>query len=171
MRAWALFFQSAQRIGVDDRHGLPVVDLIDQGAPWFVIVGTALVERLLRSVPDCELVLLVRDGQRTSAARRTDREIFNEEINIARIADEGHASFLALGAEGKFDVIARINGGGISGQAGAIRLGLTRALIEYDEELRRPLRKAGYVTRDAREVERKKVGLHKARKRPQFSKR
>jgi small subunit ribosomal protein S9 len=70
-----------------------------------------------------------------------------------------------------FDIWATVKGGGISGQAGAIRLGVTRALIEYDEELRRPLRKAGYVTRDAREVERKKVGLHKARKATQYSKR
>jgi small subunit ribosomal protein S9 len=70
-----------------------------------------------------------------------------------------------------FDISATVSGGGISGQAGAIRLGVTRALIEYDEELRRPLRKAGYVTRDAREVERKKVGLHKARKATQYSKR
>jgi len=70
-----------------------------------------------------------------------------------------------------FNINATVSGGGISGQAGAIRLGLTRALIEYDEELRRPLRKAGYVTRDAREVERKKVGLHKARKATQYSKR
>ena len=70
-----------------------------------------------------------------------------------------------------FDIKATVTGGGISGQAGAIRLGLTRALIEYDEELRKPLRKAGYVTRDAREVERKKVGLHKARKATQYSKR
>jgi small subunit ribosomal protein S9 len=71
----------------------------------------------------------------------------------------------------KFDIRATVKGGGISGQAGAIWHGLTRALIEYDEELRRPLRKAGYVTRDAREVERKKVGLHKARKATQYSKR
>jgi small subunit ribosomal protein S9 len=71
----------------------------------------------------------------------------------------------------KFDIWATVKGGGISGQAGAIRLGLTRALMEYDEELRAPLRKAGYVTRDAREVERKKVGLHKARKATQYSKR
>ena len=70
-----------------------------------------------------------------------------------------------------FDIKATVSGGGISGQAGAIRLGLTRALMEYDEELRKPLRKAGYVTRDAREVERKKVGLHKARKATQYSKR
>jgi small subunit ribosomal protein S9 len=72
---------------------------------------------------------------------------------------------------GQFDVNATVIGGGISGQAGAIRLGLTRALIEYDEQNRRPLRKAGYVTRDAREVERKKVGLHKARRATQYSKR
>ncbi|MGD2129620.1 MAG: 30S ribosomal protein S9 [Lysobacterales bacterium] len=71
----------------------------------------------------------------------------------------------------QFDINATVTGGGISGQAGAIRLGLTRALMEYDEELRKPLRKAGYVTRDAREVERKKVGLHKARKATQYSKR
>jgi small subunit ribosomal protein S9 len=71
----------------------------------------------------------------------------------------------------KFDIRATVKGGGSFGQAGAIRHGLTRALMEYDEELRQPLRAAGYVTRDSRAVERKKVGLHKARKRPQFSKR
>jgi small subunit ribosomal protein S9 len=73
--------------------------------------------------------------------------------------------------EGKFDVNVVVKGGGPSGQAGAIRHGLTRALMEYDETLRGALRKAGYVTRDSRVVERKKVGLHKARKRPQYSKR
>jgi small subunit ribosomal protein S9 len=72
---------------------------------------------------------------------------------------------------GKFDVTVTVSGGGSFGQAGAIRHGLTRALMEYDEELRSALRKAGYVTRDSREVERKKVGLRKARKRPQYSKR
>ena len=71
----------------------------------------------------------------------------------------------------KFDIYVTVSGGGISGQAGAIRHGITRALMEYDETLRGALRKAGYVTRDAREVERKKVGLRKARKRPQYSKR
>ena len=71
----------------------------------------------------------------------------------------------------KFDIMVNVNGGGITGQAGAIRHGITRALIEYDEALRSPLRKAGFVTRDARQVERKKIGLHKARKRPQYSKR
>ena len=72
---------------------------------------------------------------------------------------------------GKFDIYVTVSGGGISGQAGAIRHGLTRALMQYDESFRPALRKAGYVTRDARAVERKKVGLHKARKRPQYSKR
>lgn len=71
----------------------------------------------------------------------------------------------------KFDIKITVRGGGSFGQAGAIRHGLTRALIDYDENLRPTLRGAGYVTRDAREVERKKVGLRKARKRPQFSKR
>jgi len=73
--------------------------------------------------------------------------------------------------EGKLDINVNVSGGGISGQAGAIRHGITRALMQYDEELRLPLRRAGFVTRDARKVERKKFGLHKARKAPQFSKR
>ncbi|NND69324.1 MAG: 30S ribosomal protein S9 [Halioglobus sp.] len=71
----------------------------------------------------------------------------------------------------KFDVNVTVAGGGSFGQAGAIRHGITRALMDYDESLRGSLRAAGYVTRDAREVERKKVGLRKARKRPQYSKR
>ena len=71
----------------------------------------------------------------------------------------------------KFDIRVTVKGGGTTGQAGAIRHGLTRALMQYDESLRPPLRKAGFVTRDAREVERKKVGLRKARRATQFSKR
>ena len=71
----------------------------------------------------------------------------------------------------KFDVKISVTGGGSFGQAGAIRHGIARALVKYDENLRPSLRKAGFLTRDARQVERKKVGLHKARKRPQFSKR
>jgi len=72
---------------------------------------------------------------------------------------------------GDFDINATVRGGGTTGQAGALRHGIARALISYDETFRGPLRRAGYVTRDAREVERKKIGLHKARKRPQYSKR
>ncbi len=70
-----------------------------------------------------------------------------------------------------FDILVTVSGGGESGQAGAIRHGITRALVDYDEGLKPALRKAGLVTRDAREVERKKVGLKKSRRRPQFSKR
>lgn len=76
-----------------------------------------------------------------------------------------------IGMSDKFDVLVNVDGGGNSGQAGAIRHGITRALVEYDETLKSSLRKAGFVTRDAREVERKKVGLRKARRAVQFSKR
>ncbi len=76
-----------------------------------------------------------------------------------------------LGMVNSFDIKANVTGGGQSGQAGAIQLGISRALLNYDEANRAALRKGGFLTRDAREVERKKVGLHKARKRPQYSKR
>jgi small subunit ribosomal protein S9 len=79
--------------------------------------------------------------------------------------------FVVLDMLDKFDVRVNVDGGGPSGQAGAIRHGISRALMDYDATLRPVLRKAGFVTRDAREVERKKVGLHGARRRPQFSKR
>ncbi|MEK7990530.1 MAG: 30S ribosomal protein S9 [Thiotrichaceae bacterium] len=90
--------------------------------------------------------------------RKTARMIVRQPLDVSDMHD-------------RFDVYVTVEGGGTTGQAGAIRHGLTRALIEYDESLRSPLRKAGFVTRDSREVERKKVGLHKARKRPQYSKR
>ncbi|MFP8967112.1 30S ribosomal protein S9 [Pokkaliibacter sp. CJK22405] len=90
--------------------------------------------------------------------RETARMVVRQPLELAEATD-------------KFDVVITVAGGGNSGQAGAIRHGITRALIQFSEELRSPLRKAGYVTRDAREVERKKVGLRKARKRPQYSKR
>ncbi len=81
------------------------------------------------------------------------------------------ASLTLVEMEKHFDVIARLHGGGVTGQAGALRHGIARALLEADPELRGPLKKAGFLTRDAREVERKKAGLKKARRRPQFSKR
>ncbi|MDD2769965.1 MAG: 30S ribosomal protein S9 [Methylococcus sp.] len=90
--------------------------------------------------------------------RKTDRMIVMQALEAVEMTD-------------KLDVNVKVVGGGPSGQAGAIRHGLSRALIELDEAMRPTLRKAGYVTRDAREVERKKVGLHKARRRPQYSKR
>ena len=79
--------------------------------------------------------------------------------------------FKAAGVEGRFDVRARIHGGGETGQAGALRHGIARALVEADPNLRTVLKREGFLTRDARVVERKKAGLHKARKAPQFSKR
>ena len=75
------------------------------------------------------------------------------------------------GADGTYDLRVRVHGGGVSGQAGAVRHGIARALVEADPELRVSLKRQGYLTRDARQVERKKAGLHKARKAPQFSKR
>jgi small subunit ribosomal protein S9 len=75
------------------------------------------------------------------------------------------------GAEGTYDLRVRVHGGGVSGQAGAVRHGIARALVEADPDLRVPLKREGFLTRDARQVERKKAGLHKARKAPQFSKR
>ncbi len=77
----------------------------------------------------------------------------------------------AAGVEGKFDLVVRVGGGGVSGQAGAIRHGLSRALLQYDENLRPVLKKAGFLTRDPRMKERKKYGLKAARRAPQFSKR
>ncbi|HWB73108.1 MAG TPA: 30S ribosomal protein S9 [Egibacteraceae bacterium] len=79
--------------------------------------------------------------------------------------------FRVTDSEGRFDVVARIHGGGVSGQAGALRHGIARALEAEDPDWRRPLKKAGLLTRDARETERKKYGLKKARKAPQYSKR
>lgn len=94
----------------------------------------------------------------TYFGRQVARMIVRQPLEVAEMVD-------------KFDINISVSGGGSFGQAGAIRHGITRALLEYDENLRTPLRAAGFVTRDAREVERKKVGLRKARKRPQFSKR
>ena len=90
--------------------------------------------------------------------RKTGRMIVRQPLELVQMVD-------------RFDINVLVDGGGITGQAGAIRHGITRALIKYDETLRKPLRAAGFVTRDAREVERKKVGRKKARRGPQFSKR
>src|SRR5919198_4530581 len=81
------------------------------------------------------------------------------------------APLKVAGLEGRYDIRVRVHGGGPSGQAGAVRHGIARALVEANPELRVPLKREGYLTRDARQVERKKAGLHKARKAPQFSKR
>ena len=91
-------------------------------------------------------------------SRETGRMIVRQPLVLTNFVDS-------------FDILVNVTGGGESGQAGAVRHGITRALIDYDAELKSPLKKAGLVTRDAREVERKKVGFHKARRRKQFSKR
>jgi len=90
--------------------------------------------------------------------RETARMIARQPLEVTELGDN-------------FDIHATVSGGGTTGQAGALRLGLARALTEYDENLRGELRKAGFLTRDARAVERKKIGLHKARKATQYSKR
>ncbi len=90
--------------------------------------------------------------------RETARMVVRQPLETANMTDS-------------FDITVTVRGGGGTGQAGAIRHGITRALMKYDSELRAPVRRAGFVTRDARSVERKKVGLHKARRAPQFSKR
>ena len=90
--------------------------------------------------------------------RETGRMIVRQPLELVQMAD-------------RVDITAQVVGGGITGQAGAIRHGIARALMQYDETLRSPLRQAGFVTRDAREVERKKVGRRKARRGPQYSKR
>jgi len=90
--------------------------------------------------------------------RETARMVVKQPLELTKLGD-------------RFDVLVTVEGGGITGQSGAIRLGLSRALVEYDENLKSDLRKAGFLTRDAREVERKKVGLHKARRATQYSKR
>jgi small subunit ribosomal protein S9 len=90
--------------------------------------------------------------------RETGRMIVRQPLELVQMAST-------------FDITVKVDGGGITGQAGAIRHGIARALMDYDESLRRPLRQAGFVTRDAREVERKKVGRRKARRGTQYSKR
>ncbi|MBS7457847.1 30S ribosomal protein S9 [Coralloluteibacterium stylophorae] len=90
--------------------------------------------------------------------RETARMIVRQPLELTEMSD-------------KFDINVTVAGGGSTGQAGAIRLGIARALVEYNDTLKSDLRRAGYMTRDAREVERKKVGLHKARRATQFSKR
>ncbi len=121
-------------------------------------------------------------GRRKTATARVFLRLGNGEITVnSRSLDDYFGREVArmlvrqplelLGVGNRFNCLATVSGGGSFAQAGALRHGITRALIQFDESWRQPLRKEGYVTRDAREVERKKVGLRKARKRPQFSKR
>ena len=112
------------------------------------------------------VILVPGDGTVTCNGRPVD-EYFGSRTLVA----QAQAPFAATGTGGRFTVIARLHGGGISGQAGALRHGIARALVEVDETLRPELKRQGFLTRDARIKERKKAGLKGARKRPQFSKR
>ncbi len=117
-----------------------------------------------------EAIARVRIQPGTGQWRINDRslaEYFPNKVHQQLISEP----FVTLGAEDQFDVVARISGGGVSGQAGALRLGVARALTLVDPENRPTLKRAGFLTRDARVTERKKAGLKKARKAPQYSKR
>jgi len=119
-----------------------------------------------RKTSVARVILRPGDGA-TWVNGRTIDEYFPRSVwrTIAR------APLRTTGLEGQYDLRVRVHGGGLSGQAGAVRHGIARALVEANPELRVPLKREGYLTRDARVVERKKAGLHKARKAPQFSKR
>ncbi|HEV8687175.1 MAG TPA: 30S ribosomal protein S9 [Gaiellaceae bacterium] len=112
--------------------------------------------------------VILRPGDGTTWLNgRTLEEYFPRDVHRKMVM----APFKVAGLEGTYDLRVRVHGGGPSGQAGAVRHGIARALVEADPNLRVSLKREGYLTRDARQVERKKAGLHKARKAPQFSKR
>jgi small subunit ribosomal protein S9 len=119
-----------------------------------------------RKTSVARVILRAGDGA-TWINGRTLEEYFPRSLHRTSVT----APLRVAGVEGQYDLRVRVHGGGPSGQAGAIRHGIARALVDADPELRVPLKRAGFLTRDARIVERKKAGLHKARKAPQFSKR
>ena len=125
---------------------------------WLKINTTALVAARVFIKPGNGKIVINQRSLEQYFGRETARMVVRQPLELVDMVE-------------KLDLYITVKGGGISGQAGAIRHGITRALMEYDESLRSELRKAGFVTRDARQVERKKVGLRKARRRPQFSKR
>jgi small subunit ribosomal protein S9 len=119
-----------------------------------------------RKTSVARVILRPGDGSTWINGRSLDEYFPRETLRSAALSP-----LRTAGLEGRFDVWARLNGGGVAGQAGALRHGIARALVEADPSLRVPLKREGFLTRDARVVERKKAGLKKARKRPQFSKR
>ena len=119
-----------------------------------------------RKTSVARVILRPGDGQ-TWFNGRTIEEYFPRATHRATVL----APLKVANVEGRYDIRVRVHGGGPSGQAGAVRHGIARALVEVDPALRVPLKREGFLTRDARIVERKKAGLHKARKAPQFSKR
>lgn len=119
-----------------------------------------------RKTSIARIILEPGDGTMTCNGRPVD-DFFGRKVLVT----SARSPLVAAGVEGQFNVKARLNGGGISGQADALRHAVARALVEMDENLRPELKREGFLTRDAREKERKKAGLKGARKRPQFSKR
>jgi small subunit ribosomal protein S9 len=119
-----------------------------------------------RKTSVARVILRPGDGSTWVNGRKIEEYFPRESLRVVATAP-----LRVAGMEGRFDLWARLDGGGIAGQAGALRHGLARALVEADPNLRVPLKREGFLTRDARQVERKKAGLKKARKRPQFSKR
>jgi small subunit ribosomal protein S9 len=119
-----------------------------------------------RKTSVARVILRPGDGQ-TWFNGRTLESYFPRAVHRMMV----QSPFKVAGLEGRYDIRVRVHGGGPSGQAGAVRHGIAKALVEIDPELRVPLKREGFLTRDARKVERKKAGLHKARKAPQFSKR
>jgi len=119
-----------------------------------------------RKTSVARIVLEPGDGTITCNGRPID-DFFGRKVLVT----EARSPLVIAGVDGQFNVTARLDGGGISGQAGALRHAVARALVEMDENLRPELKREGFLTRDAREKERKKAGLEGARKRPQFSKR
>ena len=122
---------------------------------------------------DREVVVVCRSGYRSVLAAHSLQVLGFKNVVSLKTGLRGWKDYeqQLVDKEGSLDIMVNVDGGGESGQAGAVRHGITRALIEYDPALKPTLKQAGLVTRDAREVERKKVGLHKARRRKQFSKR
>ena len=119
-----------------------------------------------RKTSVARVILRPGDGSTWVNGRTLEEYFPRESLRMVALAQ-----LRVAGVEGRFDLRARLHGGGIAGQAGALRHGIARALVEADPNLRLPLKREGYLSRDARQVERKKPGLRKARKRPQFSKR
>jgi small subunit ribosomal protein S9 len=134
----------------------------EKKAPYFYAVGK-------RKTSVAQVRIFVK-GEEAKEALINGKKL-ETYFTIARLSDTVKAPLIATGQDGNFDVVAKVSGGGINSQAEAIRLGIAKALVKSDETFKKALRDRGFMTRDARKVERKKPGLKKARKSPQWAKR
>jgi small subunit ribosomal protein S9 len=163
---------AAEQIEDDDDSQLSeyTTETTDEDASRRVVARPVVTGRALGTGRRKEAIARVRIAPGTGQWKINDRSLeqfFPNKVHQQLISEP----LVTLGAEGQFDVIARVSGGGVTGQAGALRLGIARALTIVDPENRATLKRAGFLTRDARVKERKKYGLKKARKAPQYSKR